>query len=221
MNKTLVWALFITITLMQMQGNMYYAFTNLEDFQSWSELFDLIEEEPIFQKRVLSAVSGAILPLVALGFIKSLVDYIKPQDDEEFTPEDSTFGNISEEDLERAEEDLDAWREEILDEEVDDTDQDFAYNDMEAEKWLDEEELKDWEETLNDGLEDEDFEFETDLLDLQDEVVETHPTEIEPEVEEVEDNEDLFEAAKRRLAREEMKDFLNKKRNDSSPSNRA
>jgi hypothetical protein len=206
---------------MQMQGNMYYAFTNLEDFQSWSELFDLIEEEPIFQKRVLSAVSGAILPLVALGFIKSLVDYIKPQDDEEFTPEDSTFGNISEEDLERAEEDLDAWREEILDEEVDDTDQDFAYNDMEAEKWLDEEELKDWEETLNDGLEDEDFEFETDLLDLQDEVVETHPTEIEPEVEEVEDNEDLFEAAKRRLAREEMKDFLNKKRNDSSPSNRA
>jgi hypothetical protein len=221
MNKTLVWALFITITLMQMQGNMYYAFTNLEDFQSWSELFDLIEEEQIFQKRVLSAVSGAILPLVALGFIKSLVDYIKPQDDEEFTPEDSTFGNISEEDLERAEEDLDAWREEILDEEVDDTDQDFAYNDMEAEKWLDEEELKDWEETLNDGLEDEDFEFETDLLDLQDEVVETHPTEIEPEVEEVEDNEDLFEAAKRRLAREEMKDFLNKKRNDSSPSNRA
>ena len=97
MNKTLVWALFITITLMQMQGNMYYAFTNLEDFQSWSELFDLIEEEPIFQKRVLAAVSGAILPLVALGFIKSLVDYIKPESEEEFTPEDSTFGSISEE----------------------------------------------------------------------------------------------------------------------------
>ena len=28
MNKTLVWSLFITITLMQMQGNMYYAFIN-------------------------------------------------------------------------------------------------------------------------------------------------------------------------------------------------
>ena len=39
MNKTLVWALFITITLMQMQGNMYYAFINLADFGSWSELF--------------------------------------------------------------------------------------------------------------------------------------------------------------------------------------
>ena len=83
MNKTLVWALFITITLMQMQGNMYYAFINMDDYTSWAELFNLIEEEPIFQKRVLAAISGAILPLVALGFIKSLVDYIKPEDEDE------------------------------------------------------------------------------------------------------------------------------------------
>lgn len=88
MNKTLVWALFITITLMQMQGNMYYAFVNLEDFQSWSELFNLIEEEPIYQKRILAFVSGAILPLVALGFIKSLVDYIKPEEEEELVSDD-------------------------------------------------------------------------------------------------------------------------------------
>jgi len=79
MNKTLVWALFIAITAMQMQGNMYYAFLNLESYETWAELFNLIEEEPLFQKRVLAFVSGAILPLVALGFIKSLVDYIKPE----------------------------------------------------------------------------------------------------------------------------------------------
>lgn len=80
-NKTLVWSLFLAITLMQMQGNMYYAFTNLgPDYITWSELFGLIEEETLYQKRVLAAVSGAILPLVALGFIKSLVDYIKPGD---------------------------------------------------------------------------------------------------------------------------------------------
>ena len=78
-NKTLVWMLFGTITLMQMQGNMYYAFVHLQDFQGWSELFGLIEEDVVYQKRILSAVSGAILPLVALGFIKSLVDYIKPE----------------------------------------------------------------------------------------------------------------------------------------------
>ena len=65
---------------MQMMGNMYYAYVHLEDYLNWSELFGIMEEEVIFQKRVLSIVSGAILPVVALGFIKSLVDYIKPSD---------------------------------------------------------------------------------------------------------------------------------------------
>ena len=89
MNKTLVWALFLVITAMQMQGNMYYAFINMGDFTTWSELFNLIEEEPLYQKRVLSFVSGAILPLVALGFIKSLVDYIKPADESPVLDESS------------------------------------------------------------------------------------------------------------------------------------
>lgn len=82
MNRSLVWGLFIVLTLMQMMGNAYYAFTNLENFQDWVDLFGLSEEEPIFQKRILSIISGAVLPLVALGFIKSLVDYIKPEEDE-------------------------------------------------------------------------------------------------------------------------------------------
>jgi hypothetical protein len=81
MNKGLIWSLFIAITLMQMQGNMYYAFKNLKDYQSWIELFNLVDEDPLYQKRILSFVSGAILPLVALGFIKSLVDYIKPSEE--------------------------------------------------------------------------------------------------------------------------------------------
>jgi len=80
MNKSLVWFLFILLTAMQAMGNTYYAFVNLGDYSSWSELFGLIEEERVFQKRVLSIVSGAILPIVALGFIKSLVDYIKPEE---------------------------------------------------------------------------------------------------------------------------------------------
>ena len=85
-SRWMVWTLFLLITGMQMMGNMYYAFTHLIDFQSWSELFGINEEEPIFQKRILSIVSGAILPIVALGFIKSLVDYIRPgksEDDDE------------------------------------------------------------------------------------------------------------------------------------------
>jgi hypothetical protein len=80
-NKSLVWGLFLILTGMQMMGNTYYAFTNLENYQSWVELFGLTEREPLAQKRILSIISGAILPLVALGFIKSLVDYIRPPEE--------------------------------------------------------------------------------------------------------------------------------------------
>jgi hypothetical protein len=79
MNKTVVWMLFIVLTLMQAMGNMYYSYSHANNYDQWMELFGLIEEEEIFQKRVLSFISGAILPLVSLGFIKSLVDYIKPE----------------------------------------------------------------------------------------------------------------------------------------------
>lgn len=82
MNKTLIWFLFILLTGMQMMGNAYFAYMHLEDYKGWIELFGLIDEEEIAQKRILSIISGAILPLVALGFIKSLVDYIRPPKDE-------------------------------------------------------------------------------------------------------------------------------------------
>jgi len=79
MNKSIVWALFFVLTAMQAMGNTLYAFTHLHDFQNWVDLFGLSDFELIAQKRILSIVSGAVLPLVALGFIKSLVDYIKPE----------------------------------------------------------------------------------------------------------------------------------------------
>lgn len=158
MNKTLVWALFITITLMQMQGNMYYAFINMDDFTSWAELFNLIEEEPIFQKRVLAAISGAILPLVALGFIKSLVDYIKPEEDEDDeTPSASLLdeaepsGSNEEveyyenlrDDVNMTEDEARAQRERLLTE-IMQRDQEMGLYD-------------DWDNTVADGLEDEEY----------------------------------------------------------------
>jgi hypothetical protein len=81
MNKGIVWGLFFTLTAMQAMGNAYFAYVHLVDYQAWIELFGLVDSELIEQKRILSIVSGAILPLVALGFIKSLVDYIKPDVD--------------------------------------------------------------------------------------------------------------------------------------------
>jgi hypothetical protein len=78
MNRWLVWFLFILLTLFQMMGNMYDAYVSLHDFRGWSELFGLEGEDAIAQKRILAVISGAILPIVALGFIKALVDYIRP-----------------------------------------------------------------------------------------------------------------------------------------------
>jgi hypothetical protein len=91
-NKTMVWSLFLLLTSFQMMANSFHAFINLENYMGWIELFGLEEAEPIYQKRVLSIVSGAILPLVALGFIKSLVDYIRPEQKnkiEESIPEEA------------------------------------------------------------------------------------------------------------------------------------
>ncbi len=82
LNRSLVWFLFVILTLFQMMGNTYYAFVHLQDYQGWIELFGLVEEEVIYQKRILSIISGSILPLVALGFIKSLVDYLRPSVEE-------------------------------------------------------------------------------------------------------------------------------------------
>jgi hypothetical protein len=82
MNKLMIWTLFIVLTLMQAMGNTYYAYTHLTSFNSWVELFGLVDDDIIYQKRMLSLISGAILPLVSLGFIKSLVDYIRPEKDE-------------------------------------------------------------------------------------------------------------------------------------------
>ena len=124
MNKSLVWALFITITLMQMQGNLYHAFIHMGDFTQWSQLFDLIEEDPLFQKRILAGVTAGILPLVALGFIKSLVDYIKPKNEtehllssevnREHLEESISQVEDLEEDLEGLDpEEVEAWKEEI------------------------------------------------------------------------------------------------------------
>lgn len=136
MNRTLVWCLFGAITLMQMQGNMYYAFVHLENYQGWSELFGIIEEEVVYQKRVLSAVSGAILPLVALGFIKSLVDYIKPEAQAEAAVEE----------VAKTEETPIETKKEI-----------YTSGDLE--------EMKEWGVILMDGLEDEPAVEETEERD--------------------------------------------------------
>lgn len=111
MNKSLVWGLFFILTAMQMMGNTYYAFGHLNDYNSWVELFGLVDEDPLYQKRILSIISGAILPLVALGFIKSLVDYIKPS---------SVTETLSEEVKKETPEKLEEYHSDVLEEDFSD-----------------------------------------------------------------------------------------------------
>jgi hypothetical protein len=197
MNKTLVWALFITITLMQMQGNMYYAFINLEDFGSWAELFDLIDEDIIDQKRILAFVSGAILPLIALGFIKSLVDYIKPEDeDEEWDdeiPEDSMLNDIEKNLEEDVEEMYDAYVDRHAPDPIDEAEFFAAHdNGFDEEHALDLV-LNDMVEDLTDEELDDIFEEDLDLLEEELDKAEEELDKAEEELDKAEEELDKAE----------------------------
>ena len=156
MNKTMVWALFIVITLMQMQGNMYYAYTYIENYQGWVELFNIVEWEPIAQKRLLASVSGAILPLVALGFIKSLVDYIKPEDDIEPTRVEDL--DVIHEEVESMRKVVDSY--DSLQEEMDDWER------ASLEDFIDEEDLI---EDMAERTESNNTPIEFDIIDVKEE----------------------------------------------------
>ena len=54
--------------------------------------------EPLAQKRILAIVSGAVLPIIALGFIKSLVDYIRPETAVDTLREEKVFNYLNEND---------------------------------------------------------------------------------------------------------------------------
>ena len=197
MNKTLVWALFITITLMQMQGNMYYAFINLEDFGSWAELFDLIDEDIIDQKRILAFVSGAILPLIALGFIKSLVDYIKPEDeDEEWDdeiPEDSMLNDIEKNLEEDAEEMYDAYVDRHAPDPIDEAEFFAAHDDGFDEDHALDLVLNDMVDDLTDEELDDIFEDDLDLLEEELDEAEEELDKAEEELDKAEEELDLLE----------------------------
>lgn len=115
-NRAMVWGLFLLLTSFQMMANSFHAYINLEEYMGWIELFGLQEEEPLFQKRVLSIISGAVLPLVALGFIKSLVDYIRPEKKKDMNKEEL---NDSDEDWDEDDED---WDEDQMVKDLDDGD---------------------------------------------------------------------------------------------------
>lgn len=85
--QALVWIMFVILTLFQCMSNTYMAYAHLENFSDWIELFGLNELETMSQKRILASISGAILPLVALGFIRIMVNILGSNEQEQNTQE--------------------------------------------------------------------------------------------------------------------------------------
>jgi hypothetical protein len=97
-NKQLIVSIFLSLTAIQLMGNMYYSYINLDTdyINKWFELFWLSDSPEITKKRILAAVLGIPLPLIALGFIKSLIDYIAPSKRISTTPDENHITNATE-----------------------------------------------------------------------------------------------------------------------------
>ena len=84
-NKNVIYFIFILLTAYQMMGNTYFAYdilsqkmaVNPDLIKNWSELFGFETDDTILMKRIISIISGAILPIVSLCFLDLSVDYIK------------------------------------------------------------------------------------------------------------------------------------------------
>lgn len=79
-DNALIWIMFVFLTLMQMMNNTYYSYVHIENYKDWIELFDLVDMEEITQKRIISIISGCVLPIVSLSFIHLLVDLLRTDD---------------------------------------------------------------------------------------------------------------------------------------------
>jgi hypothetical protein len=87
-NKFLVWSIFILLAFMQILGNIYYTFDfiglklleNPEWLSSALELVNRFTYEDVNvndAKFYVSLIIGIPIPLIAVAFLKSLVDYLK------------------------------------------------------------------------------------------------------------------------------------------------
>jgi hypothetical protein len=81
LDMKMVWSIFIILTLFQIMGNVYYGYDhmNLDKYKVWSELFGTVNLSDVAQKRIIAVISGAFLPIISIGFSKSLVDYLKDE----------------------------------------------------------------------------------------------------------------------------------------------
>lgn len=117
-----VWFMFGIVTLIQMIGNIFYSYKEIDEtsklFLSWIELIqpisDLINSEQttiIQHKRILALLEGGLLPIISLTSLHFYIKYKKPSESihedttehsqtmvEEIIEEDEEFGTTVEDD---------------------------------------------------------------------------------------------------------------------------
>lgn len=110
-----IWLPFIIVTFIQFIGNVFFAYEFIDIastiFQSWVELvsplFEFIgiaAENEIAHKRILSLLSGGLLPVITLSFLHMLIKFTekeennnvnKNSDDLKIELDDDTLNNIN------------------------------------------------------------------------------------------------------------------------------
>lgn len=100
-NKFAVWFIFFVLVIMQMLGNVYYTYdfisTAMLSDPKWIDSFiDLVEMmtmqklEQRTTKFILSLLIGLPIPVISLAFLKSVSDYLKPEDKIEDSKKEET-----------------------------------------------------------------------------------------------------------------------------------
>lgn len=82
-----VWFVFILVTLIQMIGNIFYSYSKIDintiEFTNWVELFTPIIDifglkiNTITHKRILSFLTGGLLPIISLTCLHFFISYNK------------------------------------------------------------------------------------------------------------------------------------------------
>ena len=106
-NKSLVWGIFILLALMQIIGNVYYTFDfvglRLAEDPMWlssalelANRFSFNEVSVDDAKFYVSLIIGVPIPLIAIAFLKSMVDYLRIHDGQIKTAVETATDNLQE-----------------------------------------------------------------------------------------------------------------------------
>lgn len=93
-----IWFIFFILSGLQIIGNVYYSYSFTSDqllanpvfLTNFMDLFSFITGEEIKDVKIfLSCIIGIPIPLIALFFLKSNIDYLKPSERKQVEPTDS------------------------------------------------------------------------------------------------------------------------------------